>query len=110
MELVSCFSPRSVFPNSLERQNPGTDTALITDDLTRPQPLLDKMSINTEFDFWPEERLAALVTCLHKFREGKPLPPKADERDHLPSAPPPNLDLGREMGAAEHARDRVLYR
>ena len=47
------------------------------------------MSINTEFDFWPEERLAALVTCLHKFREGKPLPPKADERDHLPSAPPP---------------------
>ena len=45
------------------------------------------MSINTEFDFWPEERLAALVSCLAKQREGKPLPPKADERDHLPSAP-----------------------
>uniref|UniRef100_A0A7S0EPX5 Uncharacterized protein n=1 Tax=Phaeocystis antarctica TaxID=33657 RepID=A0A7S0EPX5_9EUKA len=43
------------------------------------------MSINTEFDFWPEERLAALVSCLAKQREGKPLPPKADERDHLPS-------------------------
>jgi hypothetical protein len=43
------------------------------------------MSINTEFDFWPEERLAALVSCLAKSREGKPLPPKADERDHLPS-------------------------
>lgn len=43
------------------------------------------MSINTEFDFWPEERLAALVSCLHKSREGKPLPPNADERDHLPS-------------------------
>ena len=45
------------------------------------------MSINTEFDFWPEERLAALVSCLAKSREGKPLQQKADERDLLPSAP-----------------------
>eukprot|EP00964_Phaeocystis_antarctica_P059038 scaffold35035_cov71-Phaeocystis_antarctica.AAC.2 len=41
------------------------------------------MSINTEFDFWPEERLAALVSCLAK-REGKPLPPKAGGRARSP--------------------------
>ena len=60
-------------------------------------PVHKAMSINTEFDFWPEERLAALVSCLAKSREGKPLPPKADERDHLPSAPAilPPLALGK---------------
>ena len=70
---------------------------------------MDKMSINTEFDFWPEERLAALVTCLQKFREGKPLPPKADERDHLPSAPPPTW-LWAERWALLSALAIALYR
>ena len=105
---VGFFSPRSV---SQTRWSVKTRDGhqLITDDLTRPQPLLDKMSINTEFDFWPEERLAALVTCLQKFREGKPLPPKADERDHLPSAPPPTW-LWAERWALLSTRAIALYR
>ena len=45
------------------------------------------MSLNTEFDFWPEERLAALVSCLAKSREGKSVQAKTDERDLLPSEP-----------------------
>ena len=82
------FAPLG-FPNSLERQNRDGHTDLSSHTTSEDLSLYWTMSVNTEFDFWPEERLAALVTCLHKFREGKPLPPKADERDHLPSAPPP---------------------
>ena len=39
--------------------------------------------MDTEFDFWPEERLLALVSCLTNLHEGKQSP-LADSRHLLP--------------------------